>query len=680
MIRLENVSKFYVNNNVTSLGLINVNLELNKGEIVAIVGESGSGKSTLLNVITKVDKFDEGEIYYYGNETSYYDIETMDEFRKDKVGFIFQHYNILDSYTVLDNVMLPLLISGLNKHEAKEKAIELIEKVGLKDRIKSKGSKLSGGEKQRCVIARALAMSSEILACDEPTGNLDSETGAEIIKLIKEVAKDKLVLIVTHNYDLVKDIVTRKIKVHDGKIVEDEKFVEVPEDENRKEDEVEIEFDNVKKSIDYKIASKSLTATPKKTILSLFIFLFICIFFLFLSASVNYSMNPKPVNDFVYKGNNKLIVYDPLNYLKVDDIKKISSDYVISPSYYTTGASVEINGETEFLYYEDNPSNLDVKGRLPESLDECVLIAPKKYKKKIDDFKTIKFSSLSSDGNYINTFKVTGYQIREDVTDICIVNNELIRNYYNCNLPTNIYYKLSLTEPTKLVNVEDSALNPNSPQMLFSNVDLDNIKYDMIPREEDTTGESYIVIGADFNDYYNLEKISCVAVYGNASTMKNKISDLGFKYIDAKTFTTLSDMEKTILKATNYLLIFTVSLYLIGIFFLTYAILNKVYDSKIKDFAILRTLGIRSNDMKRIIRYDIMIQMAFMEVFVLILFICLGKFVKVEALSVLTGIDFIIAIWYLLLMTIMGFLLSRKIYRSLYQKTINQSLGGAKND
>jgi len=214
MIELKNVSKYYNNNGVISNGLHNVSLTLKKGEIVAITGESGSGKSTLLNVITKMDTFDEGEIYFKGNETSYFNIDDMDQFRKNKIGFIFQNYNIIDSYTVLKNVMLPLTINGVPIKEAKIKAKELIEKVGLTHRIKHRGSKLSGGEKQRCVIARALAYDSEILACDEPTGNLDSATGREIIKLIKEVAENKLVLIVTHNFDQVKDIVTTSISLN----------------------------------------------------------------------------------------------------------------------------------------------------------------------------------------------------------------------------------------------------------------------------------------------------------------------------------------------------------------------------------------------------------------------------------------------------------------------------------
>ena len=248
MIKLERVSKIYNNNGVLTTGLHNINLELEKNEIVAIVGESGSGKSTLLNVLTKMDSFDEGEYYYKGNETSYFDVNDMDNFRKDKVGFIFQNYNIIDSYTVLENVMLPFIIKGENKKDAKIKAKELINKVGLNNRIKNKGTELSGGEKQRCVIARALASDCEILACDEPTGNLDSKTGEEIIKLIKEVANDKLVLIVTHNYDQVKDIATRKIKIKDGEIIEDVIFQTKEKDP---EEKLELEYKPINNKIKF---------------------------------------------------------------------------------------------------------------------------------------------------------------------------------------------------------------------------------------------------------------------------------------------------------------------------------------------------------------------------------------------------------------------------------------------
>ena len=193
MIELKNVSKFYKDNNIVTIGLKNASLKLNKGEFVAITGDSGSGKSTLLNVVSLIDTYDEGEMLYYGNETFYFNQNDCDEFRKNNVAFIFQKYNIIDSYTVLQNVMLPLVIKGKTETEAKAEAVEIIKRVGLEHRIHNKGTKLSGGEKQRCVIARALATDAPILACDEPTGNLDSQTSKEIINLIIEVSKDKLV-------------------------------------------------------------------------------------------------------------------------------------------------------------------------------------------------------------------------------------------------------------------------------------------------------------------------------------------------------------------------------------------------------------------------------------------------------------------------------------------------------
>ncbi|MCR5786731.1 MAG: ABC transporter ATP-binding protein, partial [Acholeplasmatales bacterium] len=283
MIELKNVTKFYNNNNVVSLGLKNINLKLEENEIVAICGESGSGKSTLLNVITKIDTFDEGEIFVDGEETSYYDVKDMDEFRKNKVGFIFQNYNIIESYDVLHNVMLPFIISGVSLKEAKSRALELIDKVGLSNRIHNKGSHLSGGEKQRCVIARALASNCQILACDEPTGNLDSQTGKEIIKLLQEVAPGKIVLIVTHNFDEIKDIATRRIVVKDGNIIIDEKLKEI---DNKVFTKDKIDNKNISLKTSLKIASDNLIYTPKKTIFMSLVYLFVSIAFLSLFLKI----------------------------------------------------------------------------------------------------------------------------------------------------------------------------------------------------------------------------------------------------------------------------------------------------------------------------------------------------------------------------------------------------------
>ena len=266
MFKLVDVSKYYNSNGIVTIALEHINLEFKKGDIVAITGESGSGKSTLLNILCGNDSYDEGEIYFNGNETSYFDNNDLDNFRNKYVGFIYQNYNIIDSYTVLQNVMFPLLIKGIKYKEAKNKALELINKVGLKDRINHKGTKLSGGEKQRVVIARALASDPKILACDEQTGNLDSKTSKEIINLIKEVAKDKLVLIVTHNYNEVKDIATRKVTLVDGRVIEDKILNEVDEikDEEMVLEKQQLSFMNITL-----FALENILSTPRKTLLHL---------------------------------------------------------------------------------------------------------------------------------------------------------------------------------------------------------------------------------------------------------------------------------------------------------------------------------------------------------------------------------------------------------------------------
>ena len=314
MIKIENLSKYYSNNGVVSKGLENINLELNKGEFVAIVGESGSGKSTLLNVITQMDSYDDGEIYFNGEETSYFNEDDISEFKKNHVSFIFQNYNLLDSYTVLENVMLPLVIKGVSVKEAKEKAKDLIEKVNLTKRINNKASCLSGGEKQRVSIARALASDTEILACDEATGNLDSKTREEIVNLLKEVCKDKLVLYVTHNYDEIKEVCTRTIYLKDNKIIKDEIKENVKETSNSN---VDFEYKPMKIKSNLLISLKNIFATPKKNFLIFSIILVMSMIFTLIINSmiavaktdVYYNHSNSPYNDenyVVFKGEEPL--------------------------------------------------------------------------------------------------------------------------------------------------------------------------------------------------------------------------------------------------------------------------------------------------------------------------------------------------------------------------------------
>ena len=203
MIKLENVSKFYHNEGNVVLGLHRVNLEFKMGEFVAITGESGSGKSTLLNVISGLDSYEEGELYFNGEETSHYDEEDWQEYRKNNIGFVFQNYHLIDSYTVLENVESVMIINGISKKARRKRALEILKQVGLEKHLKHKGTKLSGGEKQRLAIARAIAKDTPVIVADEPTGNLDTKTGKQIIEILKELSKTKLVIMVTHNHDLI---------------------------------------------------------------------------------------------------------------------------------------------------------------------------------------------------------------------------------------------------------------------------------------------------------------------------------------------------------------------------------------------------------------------------------------------------------------------------------------------
>ena len=203
MLKLENVSKIYYTNGIVATGISKVNLELNIGEFVVITGESGSGKSTLLNVISGIDSYEEGEMYINGKETSHYTEKDFEEYRKKYIANIFQSFNLINSYTVYQNVELVLLLNGYKRRQIKKKVLDIIDKVGLTKFKNTKVSKLSGGQKQRVAIARAIVKDTPIIVADEPTGNLDTKSAYEIIELLKNVAKDKLVVIVTHNIEQV---------------------------------------------------------------------------------------------------------------------------------------------------------------------------------------------------------------------------------------------------------------------------------------------------------------------------------------------------------------------------------------------------------------------------------------------------------------------------------------------
>lgn len=221
MLELKNITKVYEMANFKQTALSKVNINFRESEFVSILGPSGSGKTTLLNIIGGLDKYTSGDLIINGISTKKYKDSDWDSFRNHRVGFVFQSYNLISHQSILSNVELALTLSGVKKEERIKRAREALIKVGLKDHINKKPNQLSGGQMQRVAIARALVNNPDILLCDEPTGALDTKTSEEVMSILKEISKDKLVVMVTHNEELAKTYSTRIISIKDGVVIDD---------------------------------------------------------------------------------------------------------------------------------------------------------------------------------------------------------------------------------------------------------------------------------------------------------------------------------------------------------------------------------------------------------------------------------------------------------------------------
>ena len=221
MLQIENVYKEYRTGSLVQKALDNVSLNLRDNEFVAILGPSGSGKTTLLNIIGGLDRYDKGDLVINEISTKKYKDRDWDSYRNHTIGFVFQSYNLIPHQTILSNVELALTISGVSKKDRKKRAIDALKQVGLEKQIHKKPNQLSGGQMQRVAIARALVNNPDIVLADEPTGALDSETSIQVMELLKEVAKDRLVVMVTHNPELAEEYATRIVNLKDGKIISD---------------------------------------------------------------------------------------------------------------------------------------------------------------------------------------------------------------------------------------------------------------------------------------------------------------------------------------------------------------------------------------------------------------------------------------------------------------------------
>lgn len=268
MLELKKITKTYVSGEEKVEALKGVDISFRESEFVSILGQSGCGKTTLLNIIGGLDRYTSGDLIINGKSTKEFKDRDWDAYRNYKVGFVFQSYHLIGHQSVLSNVELALTISGVSKKERKQRAIKALEEVGLKDQIHKKPNQLSGGQMQRVAIARALVNNPDIILADEPTGALDTKTSIQIMEILKEISKDKLIIMVTHNPELAEQYSSRIIKILDGKIIDDSNPIQ--EKTKEKQEEGKFKRTSMKFFTALRLSLNNLMTKKGRTILTSF--------------------------------------------------------------------------------------------------------------------------------------------------------------------------------------------------------------------------------------------------------------------------------------------------------------------------------------------------------------------------------------------------------------------------
>ena len=514
MLKLKDVSKFYYNKGIIASGLTKISTEFKLGEFVVITGESGSGKSTLLNVLSGLDSYEEGEVYINGAETSHYGEAEFEVYRKKFIGNIFQNFNLVSSYSVYQNVELVLLINGYKKKEVKAKVLALLKQVDLYKFRNTKVSKLSGGQKQRVAIARALAKENPIIIADEPTGNLDSRAAVSVLETLSKIAKDKLVIIVTHNYEQVEKYATRKIKMHDGRIIEDKVL--------QKSSEV-----ITPKASDYKNITRfnKLRLGLRNTfnIIPKFLLIFIVYFFVVAALLSEYSALKKLEYEESKQGYNgyfqdnsdtRIVIkkddgtaFSDEDYQKIESLDNLS--YLVKDDIILDTA-ISLNSKDLYLYglikdIKLFKGKLDV-GRMPENSDEIIL-----YGHKNDYYiSQAKDELLSSDFSVVDQY--TG--IVNEKTKLKVVGIQYAEN--------NVYYQFNFYVGEEILDILRADYNKNYSEIkiLFASkyylTSFWSPYMQIEPNEKVPVGKAYMSSDVEYNcPYFNCRNQKIVVTNTN---------------------------------------------------------------------------------------------------------------------------------------------------------------------
>ena len=508
MLELKNVSKFYYKKGIVSSGISKVSLKFDMGEFIAITGESGSGKSTLLNVISGLDTYEEGEMYVNGEETSHYNEEDYEEYRKKYIGNIFQSFNLVNSYTVYQNVELVLLINGETRRSVKHKVIDILKKVDLYKYRHTKVSKLSGGMKQRVAIARCLAKDTPIIIADEPTGNLDSKNAKSVLKLLYEISKYKLVIVVTHNFEQISEYATRRITMHDGCVIEDMKL----KDKNEVKEVNTSKFKKTKVISNLRLGIRNTFNIVPKFLLLTFVYLFVLIsivgvysaFLELESANNTYNsfFNETDANKrvIVKKKDNSSFTNEEINKLKsISNVEKvITNDYVYDYSMSLIDYE-NIFLDSNFMKLEEFKGKLKY-GRMPLN-DNEIIVSGSKDNYYIEDMGSElinKEVSINSGSDEIKV-KIVGVSVFEKY-------NWMVTSYVSDKIYNYVENHVEQVYGTTNVYVSDN-----------SQIEYPNIKTSDILSE----GQVYISENYSYNcKSYNCMKDSLNIKFSNMYTNK----------------------------------------------------------------------------------------------------------------------------------------------------------------
>lgn len=719
MLKLENLSKYYHNQNVV-LGLRKINLEFKIGEFIAITGESGSGKSTLLNVISGMDSYEEGELYINGEETSYFDESDWEEYRKNSVGFIFQNFNLIDSYSVLENVEAAMIVQGIEHKERIKKAKEIIHKVGLSNRIKHRATKLSGGEKQRLAIARALAKNTKLIVADEPTGNLDSVSGKKILELLHEISKDKLVIIVTHNYEEVEPYVTRKIRLFDGEVVEDKTFI-LPNSTNSDKKIQEKDVALYKMALTF--ALHNIKAQPKKTFFMLLVTL-ATVFFVFIiygAYSFNLDDNSRGYDRYekyfnIYEnrllvtkkldedGNKVPLTNEDNNYFSgLDDVDFIIEyDLALDPYIY-----INISNDNE-IYNSIGDLNLrdireltsdDLKaGRLPNNEKEVVIgnLYGYNYEELIKSINE-KPHSISAfydlphlnQQMHLSDLKVVGIG-KDDIDQGIYAGKEVFKSIWESAIMLRNIHKLEIHLSKDIMFFDITLMKDDS--LTGNQIILPYYIQDMLTREgsKDT---KLIIDGAEM-EIVMLDELEYK--YENAFVSNEVYSKLVntsfYQYtLNLKNTKNVDDIIETLNNNgyfafhpasietydQPYINVFTIIIqtivpifYLFVIYIFVYLIIKTILLTRKKDYTILRTIGINLSTIKKISLFEIVISFLSSYIIFLIIYFGFNFFNSEYLISILSSLEFKDYILILLINLLLSILITRRYNKLLIKKSL----------